>query len=90
MMSNKGRSYSEFRKWTEEEAERVVDFLREKNPALLKKIEEVERTTRDLRGLEEGEGLHRAMLEVYPEIDRQDLAGLLLPVRRRIWARLGL
>ena len=45
-------SRSDFRKWTGDEADQVIEFLEETNPDLLRRIEKLERTTRDLSGSE--------------------------------------
>lgn len=84
--SCKGLTYSDFKKWTEDEADRVIVFLEGTNPDILRQFEELERTTQDISG-PVGENLGRAISSVYPEIASYDRLGLIVAVRRRIWAK---
>lgn len=79
---------SELRRWTDQEADKVVIFLEENSPDLLAQIGQLERTTQDLRG-GVGDKLVAAILKVYPNVANRDRPGLTGAVRRRIRLRLG-
>jgi len=85
--SERNSPISNFRNWTDGEADDVISFIEKTNPNLLRRIEVQEGTTRDLSG-NEGLELGRILAELHPNVSGHDRTRLLVAVRLRIQSKL--